>query len=122
MVGATVSMMTGTETNSSKINSGFQPANAEFEVIGGPGMIAMTFNPNVDPEALPDIAREQCGSHKICKVIGWTNRSFAARAMPMTDREVEAQAFQYTLNRNTGFEQVLWDCGTWARLEKDECL
>lgn len=122
MVGATIDVITGRDTSSSKIDSGFEPANAKFEAIGGPGIFAMTFKRNADPETLPDIARQQCGSQKICKVIGWTDPNFAARAFPMTDREVEAQAFQYTLNRNTGFEQMLWDCKKYVRSDENECI
>lgn len=120
-VGATISVISG-EPVETGTNDRFEAAQAKFDVIGGDGVFAMTFNVKVDPETLPDIAREQCGDRKICKIIGWTDPKFAARAFPMTDREVEAQAFQYTLNRNTGFEQVLWDCRKWMQTKTDRCL
>ena len=47
---------------------------------------------------------------------------YAARGFPTTDREVAAQAFAYSLNRSTGFEQVLWDCKRWKRKIHDERL
>lgn len=100
----------------------YTKAEPKFEQIGGPGFYSMVFNAKVDPQRLPDIAREQCGQNKICKIIGWTDPKFAARALPMTDREVSAQSFQYTLNRNTGFEQTLWDCKIWQQSNPDTCL
>ena len=69
MVGATIDVMTGrdtTETNS----DGFAPARAEFEALSGDAVFAMTFNPKVDPETLPDIAREHCGARDFCNVLG----------------------------------------------------
>ena len=100
----------------------FADANAKFEPISGDAIFAMTFDAGADPQTLPDLARAQCGKHAFCKVMGWTDPKYAARGFPMTDREVAAQAFAYSLNRSTGFEQSLWDCKRWKRKNKDECL
>lgn len=122
MVGATVDVITGRETSPSTTETEFEPANAEFNAISGNDVFSMTFNAKADPETLPDIAREQCGKRDFCKVIGWTDPKFTARGFPMTQREVQAQAFQYSLNRNTGFEQMLWDCNQYTRSDKSQCI
>ena len=68
-----------------------------------------------------DAARKECGDRQWCKVFGWTDASFVARAMPMTDREAGALTFSYSLNRATGLDQALWDCRRYRRAT-NECL
>lgn len=100
----------------------FVDANPKFELIAGDAIYSMTFDAGADPQTLPDIAREHCGKQSFCKVLGWTDPKYAARGFPMTDREVAAEAFAYSLNRSTGFEQTMWDCKRWKRSNRDECL
>lgn len=95
---------------------------AEFKVLAGDSFFAMTFSAEINPETLPDLARERCGSLVQCTVIGWTDPQFAARGWPMTDREVEQQDFHYSLNRDTGHEQTLWNCRRWRRAAPDQCI
>lgn len=97
-------------------------ANAKFEPISGDTIFAMTFDAGADPQSLPELARTKCGKRPFCKVMGWTDPKYAARGFPMTDREVAAQAFAYSLNRSTGFEQTMWDCRRWKRKSAEECL
>lgn len=69
----------------------------------------------------PDLARQACGSRTFCKVGIWTDPGFLPRGFPMTDREVAAQVFQYSLNRNTGFEQTLWNCRVAPQTDQANC-
>jgi hypothetical protein len=100
----------------------FASPDAEFTSIARNSIFAMTFNEHADPDALPDLAREHCGSRSWCQVLGWTDAKFAARGMPMTDREVGQLAFSYSLNRETGYEQALWNCTRWKRPDAAHCL
>lgn len=70
----------------------------------------------------PAVARDQCGSKAFCKVGIWTDAEMMARGFPMTDRELAAMAFQYSLNRETGFEQTLWNCETYPQSDQNSCL
>lgn len=97
-------------------------AKPEFKPISGDDVISMLFDPGVDRSALPDIAREYCGSRNFCKIMGWTDPAFIPHGFPMTDREVEAMAFSYSLNRDTGLDQALWDCRGDSKRPKSECL
>lgn len=106
-------------TNQSNETSASAPT---FRAIAGDGVFAMIIPAEIVADQLATAAREQCGQREFCQVHGWLSDSDAARAMPMTDREVSTQAFQYAHNRSTGFEQRLWDCGRWPRQSKDECL
>jgi hypothetical protein len=109
--------MTGQSPPAAENSKSFSSPNAEFTLIGGDAIFAMTFN----PDALPDLARDQCGSMSWCQVLGWSDPKFAARGMPMTDREVGELAFSYLINRSTGYERVLWNCSRWKKTASD-CL
>lgn len=99
----------------------FAELDPAFREIGR-GMWAMTFDAGVDPDTLPAVARERCGSLTICNVYGWVEPEYAARGFPFTEREVSRQVFVYSVNRNTGFEQALWDCQRWARPANNQCV
>ena len=76
---------------------------------------------NIGPAAYPDLAREACGSRSFCKVGIWTDPERLPRGFPMTDREVGAQIFMYSLNRETGFEQTLWNCQVVPQSDPANC-
>jgi hypothetical protein len=101
--------------------SQFAELDPEFQQIGR-GIWAMTFDPAADPSALPRAAHEHCGSLDICSIYGWIDAEYAARGFPFTDRETSQQAFAYSVNRNTGFEQSLWDCRRWPQTTRRQCL
>jgi hypothetical protein len=94
----------------------------EFRTIAGDNVFAMIIPAGATAEQLPAAAREQCGEREFCQVHGWLSEGDAAKAMPMTDREVSTKAFHYAQNRSTGFEQRMWDCERWQRQNADECL
>lgn len=94
----------------------------EFIRMSTADHFAVIITPQAKPAAVEAAAREKCGEQQFCKVLGWTDRDLAARALPMLDREVAALVFAYTLNRSTGLEQVQWDCGTWPQADKARCL
>ncbi|MGE0178957.1 MAG: hypothetical protein AB7O91_03950 [Sphingomonas sp.] len=91
-----------------------------FSAIGR-DIHAMVFDPAMAAEAIRDAAKDRCGAAAFCQVHGWTARREAARAMPMTDPEVAAMGFTYTVNRSSGFESAMWDCRRWPR-PAAECL
>jgi hypothetical protein len=50
-----------------KPTKSFAAADAEFKPIARDAVFAMTFSEHADPDALPDLAREQCGSRSWAK-------------------------------------------------------
>ena len=78
-----------------------------FKAIGR-DTYAMIFAAASDHASVEGAVRSQCSGKQWCKVLGWTNASAAASAMPMTDREVAALRFSYTLNRVTGLDEATW--------------
>jgi hypothetical protein len=75
-----------------------------------------------DGKRFADQARYICGDKSFCKVGIWTDPDLMPRGFPMTDREVAGQAFMYSLNRDTGFEQTLWRCDWYPQSDPDHCL
>ena len=93
-----------------------------FRTIAGEDVFAVIVPAQMSANELVLSARKQCGQREFCQVHGWMTEADAASAMPLTDREVATQVFEYAHNRSTGFEKRLWDCGRWPRKDEDECL
>jgi hypothetical protein len=83
---------------------------------------ALQVRSDTDASAFPTIARDLCGSRDFCKVAVWTEAETTARGFPMSDRELAAMAFQYSINRNTGFEQAMWNCERFPQTDPNACL
>ncbi len=97
------------------------PAPQFFE-MPGLATYAMIIPANMAADAIEPATKEKCGSNAMCDVFAWAGRSSAARALPMTDAEAAALKFHYKLNRNTGFEQSLWNCATYPQPDHANCL
>lgn len=80
---------------------------ATFRTIGR-DTSAMVFAASTSHAAVEAAARKHCAGRQWCKVLGWTDPRAAATAMPMTEREMAAQKFSYTLNRETGMDEAEW--------------
>lgn len=93
----------------------------EFNLIAGDGIFAMIVDPKSEPASWRAAAKAQCGARDFCQVMGWTDRSAAATAIPMTDLEVETQVFQYNLNRNSGRDRTEWNCDALAQAGIKSC-
>jgi len=100
----------------------FADVDAEFNLIAGKSIFAMTFDPRADPEKILAEARAKCTRFDFCQVHGWIDAERAAGNMPFTDREVEAIEFAYSLNRSTSLDRGLWNCRRWKRSTATECL
>lgn len=93
----------------------------EFRSLPGLNNWAMIIPADLPSDEWRAAARDQCGSADFCGVYGWANPTDAAQSLPMTDREVAAQIFAYSVNRTTGFEQALFDCTRVEPENRDEC-
>ena len=78
--------------------------------------------PKMSADELVLVSKAKCGAKNMCSIFAWSNEADIARAFPMTDREVEAQVFTYKVNRNTGFDQSLWNCKVYTEKSGDDCL
>jgi hypothetical protein len=94
----------------------------EFIAFSQPGISAMVIPAGAKPEQFETWARQHCGALEFCQVMGWTDPARAARAFPMSDREVEAIAFSFKINRASEYEQVIWDCTRFPQPAPENCL
>jgi hypothetical protein len=97
-------------------------AEPEFFDMPQPDHFAMVIPAGTPPSAFEGMAKDHCGDRTFCKVFGWTDRTRAARALPMSDREVSTIAFSYQINRSNDFEQVIWDCARFPQADPINCL
>lgn len=97
-------------------------AKVEFVPMAGENLFAMIVPEGSDPATWPNLAKDKCGANSFCWVFAWPSRESAARAMPMTDNEMAQRLFSYQVNRETGFEKVMWNCDRFPRNNPDECL
>ena len=75
-----------------------------------PGTMFATFDPTAGYEAMQAAAKEACGTEAICKVVIFGPGTVLPTQFPMTDREVSQEIGNYTLNRNTGADELLANC------------
>lgn len=103
------------------IESG-DPAAAEFIKLPGLNNNIMIVPDDMPAEGMLAAAKDKCGREQMCQVLAWTDRNAAARALPMTDPELAALAFSYSINRSSGHEQATWDCKRYPRNNPEECM
>lgn len=94
----------------------------EFIPLKGLNIYVMIIPPASNAGQLKPWAKDRCGEVSFCKVFGWTDRATAARALPMTDAEYETLAFQYSVNRATGYESAALDCDQFTKTEGLSCF
>lgn len=93
-----------------------------FRDLPGLNNFVMIIPAGLPADRFRDAARDKCGSADMCQVWAWLDAADAARAIPMTDREVASLAFSYSVNRSTGHEQTVWDCDRFPRSSGAECM
>lgn len=82
--------------------------------ITGRSFYVGVLSPEARPGDVEMAARELCGSATHCKVLGWYRADAVPARLMMTDREAQAEAFNYFLNRTNGEERALWICENYA--------
>ena len=117
-----VQAITGQSTPPKPAATKFSDLEPEFKVISGRSVFAMTFDGNSNPDAILAAARKRCNAFTHCQVLAWTQPDKAAGAFPMIDREAEAMAFSYVLNRTTGTDNATWKCDQWRAAGKSACI
>lgn len=81
--------------------------------IGGQGQIFAVYIPRTtNASTVEAAAKARCAGLAFCQVYAWHDATELPGAWPMLDREVAALSFRYALNRNTGFEETSWYCGS----------
>jgi hypothetical protein len=87
----------------------------------GPDFHAVVVRADIAPTAFVGLAKDACGAEPICGAGIWVDAATAPRGFPMTDREVASEVFHYRVNRHTGYEQTLWNCGLYPQDDAANC-
>lgn len=87
----------------------------------GPGFFTVAVKENADPGSFDDLAGIMCLDVDKCMLGIWL-KGEEPSALPFTEAQIKAQAFAYTINRETGFERVAWDCSRYPNTPRDKCL
>lgn len=95
---------------------------AVFRLIAGDQVWALLLPAGTPAETWLRIARAKCVAESFCTVHGWTDPLSAPAAMPLTDREVDAQVFTYLINRSSGIDRGLWNCDVFTGRTAEECF
>ena len=74
------------------------------------------------PDQVEVSARKLCEGATRCTVLGFTEKSLMPTAMPMTEREAAGQIYGYSLNRETGMDESLWDCSSFVGVDPSRCM
>jgi hypothetical protein len=87
----------------------------------GSDIFATVIPRSAKPADIDRAARAQCGGKAWCQVIGWVDADLEATAMPMTNREAAAVAYDLSINRSSGRDRSLFDCRVFTGLPRDRC-
>lgn len=87
-----------------------------------PNTFLVTLDKKVTPDLLPAFARRACGERDYCRVMGWNDRKLTPARLPLDQGQVAAMAFSYLRDRAKGFDKPLWNCATYSRADKHECM
>ena len=87
-----------------------------------PGTIFATFDPTAGYDAMQNAAKKACRNETICKVVIFPPETVLPTQFPMTEREVAEQIGNYTLNRNTGADDLLANCEVVKNAPEAKCM
>ena len=75
-----------------------------------PDTFLTTLDPRQPADSFKALALQACGTRARCKVLGWTDPSTMAFALPMSAEAQAALSFSYLRDRAGGFDKALWNC------------
>ncbi|HEX8571511.1 MAG TPA: hypothetical protein VF759_02030 [Allosphingosinicella sp.] len=104
---------------------GAQTPEPRFRKLPGLENWTMIANSKMAPQAYKAAAQTHCRGKTFCSVHAWSDGTKAASTLPMSASEAAAQAYSYSLNRSTNFEQSLWNCAMFPKMadkEGSRCL
>ena len=118
---AALLLLSACGSNEPESPTGAAASEPEFRELPGMNNWVMIIPSTLAADQWRAAARAKCGAAEFCQVFGWTDPAEAAQALPMTDRELKAQAFSLSINRTSGNDQTLFDCTRFPRDDRSEC-
>ena len=96
--------------------------NASVIAEGADGQFIVRIERGADSAMLPALAQKLCGARDYCKLLAWTSAATMPKGFPITETQQPSAAFTYLRNRAGGFEKPLWNCGTFPRADRKQCM
>ena len=87
-----------------------------------PDTFILDLNPRTSPDSWPQFALSVCGERPRCVFMGWTNHAMMPRGGDPSPAQSDAMAFSYLRSREAGLERTLWNCNSYPRAAKNQCM
>lgn len=120
-IAAGAAWWTGGGTQGNSTQSEAKVLDLKFATIGR-DIFTVVIPAGALPDDIDRATRKHCARKEFCKVMGWTDADRVATAMPMSNREAAALAYDLTINRNSGMDRSLFACSSWKNLPPERCL
>jgi hypothetical protein len=88
----------------------------------GDGYFAAYGDKNVTETEWIAAAQKSCEGQSRCDFMGWNDKANIPTKMPMLDREANSMVFNYSLNRDSNFEQSLFNCDVFKGKPSNQCM
>ena len=75
-----------------------------------------------DPEYIEKVFRNFCHDKVICITHIWKTGEATPKKLPFTDNEVELELATFQQNKNTGRNNLLWNCQRFKNKELKNCF
>lgn len=89
---------------------------------GDPTTFIVALDPKAQPDSWRALALAACADKPVCMLLGWTDRGLMPVTANVLPNQADAMAFSYLRNRELGLERTLWNCATYKREAKNECM
>ncbi len=73
------------------------------------------------PDDWPQLAQTFCAGRAQCRIMAWSDGA-APVGFPLSSAQIEAMAFAYIHNAQSGLQRALWNCTLYPRPVKRECM
>ena len=91
-------------------------------LAGDPNTFIVALDPKAQPDSWRTMALAACAEKPVCMLLGWTDRGLMPVTANVLPNQADAMAFSYLRNRELGLERTLWNCATYPRPAKNECM
>ena len=91
-------------------------------LAGAPDTFVVTLDPKWPADSLPALAKASCGARPYCKFMAWPSKAETPTSAAIGPAEIAAMAFSYLRDTASGYDKALWNCDTFTRADKGECM
>ena len=82
----------------------------------------VTIDHAIPADTLPALAAASCGARSYCKFLAWTGKAQTPTKLPISTGQISTMAFSYLRDERLNFSKALWNCATYPRQARGECM